>query len=35
MVSELPSTVEGNTLTIDEERAKLELIVTTADEIWG
>jgi 5-methyltetrahydropteroyltriglutamate--homocysteine methyltransferase len=29
------STVEGNTLTIDEERAKLELLVATAQDIWG
>ena len=29
------STVEGNSLTIDEERAKLELIAATAAEIWG
>jgi 5-methyltetrahydropteroyltriglutamate--homocysteine methyltransferase len=29
------STVEGNVLTIDEERAKLELIAQTAEEIWG
>lgn len=29
------STVEGNALTIDQERAKLELIVTVAEEIWG
>jgi methionine synthase II (cobalamin-independent) len=29
------STVEGNALTIDEERAKLELIAQTAEEIWG
>jgi 5-methyltetrahydropteroyltriglutamate--homocysteine methyltransferase len=29
------STVEGNMLTIDQERAKLELIVETAREIWG
>jgi 5-methyltetrahydropteroyltriglutamate--homocysteine methyltransferase len=29
------STVEGNELTIDEERAKLELIAATAEEIWG
>ena len=29
------STVEGNDLTIDEERAKLELIVETAAEVWG
>ncbi len=29
------STEEGNRLTIDQERAKLELIVETADEVWG
>jgi len=29
------STVEGNDLTIDDEIAKLELIVETADEVWG
>jgi 5-methyltetrahydropteroyltriglutamate--homocysteine methyltransferase len=29
------STVEGNALTIDQEKAKLELIVATAAEIWG
>jgi 5-methyltetrahydropteroyltriglutamate--homocysteine methyltransferase len=29
------STEEGNKLTIDQERAKLELIVSVADEIWG
>jgi len=29
------STVEGNSLTIDEERAKLELLVATARDIWG
>ena len=29
------STEEGNKLTIDEERAKLELIVEVADEVWG
>ena len=29
------STVEGNALTIDDERAKLELIVETAAEVWG
>ena len=29
------STVEGNSLTIDEERAKLDLLVETAGEIWG
>jgi 5-methyltetrahydropteroyltriglutamate--homocysteine methyltransferase len=29
------STVEGNTLSYDEEMAKLELIVETAAEVWG
>jgi methionine synthase II (cobalamin-independent) len=29
------STVEGNTLTLDEELAKLSLIVETAQEVWG
>ena len=29
------STVEGNDLTIDDEIAKLRLIVETADEVWG
>jgi len=29
------STVEGNVLTIDEETAKLRLIVETAHEVWG
>jgi 5-methyltetrahydropteroyltriglutamate--homocysteine methyltransferase len=29
------STEEGNNLSIDEERAKLELIVGVADEVWG
>jgi 5-methyltetrahydropteroyltriglutamate--homocysteine methyltransferase len=29
------STEEGNKLTIDEERAKLELLVEVADEVWG
>jgi 5-methyltetrahydropteroyltriglutamate--homocysteine methyltransferase len=29
------STVEGNTLTFDEEVAKLRLIVETAREVWG
>jgi 5-methyltetrahydropteroyltriglutamate--homocysteine methyltransferase len=29
------STEEGNRLTIDEEKAKLELIVETAEEVWG
>jgi 5-methyltetrahydropteroyltriglutamate--homocysteine methyltransferase len=29
------STEEGNKLSIDDERAKLELIVEVADEVWG
>jgi 5-methyltetrahydropteroyltriglutamate--homocysteine methyltransferase len=29
------STSEGNALTADEQRAKLELIVETAHDIWG
>ena len=29
------STVEGNTLTQDEQRAKLQLVVQTAREVWG
>ncbi len=29
------STVEGNALTRDEQRAKLELVVETAAEVWG
>jgi 5-methyltetrahydropteroyltriglutamate--homocysteine methyltransferase len=29
------STVEGNALTIDEQKAKLALIVETAAEVWG
>ena len=29
------STVEGNDLTIDEEIAKLRLVVETAEEVWG
>jgi 5-methyltetrahydropteroyltriglutamate--homocysteine methyltransferase len=29
------STVEGNALTADEQRAKLELVVATAAEVWG
>jgi 5-methyltetrahydropteroyltriglutamate--homocysteine methyltransferase len=29
------STVEGNALTVDQEIAKLELIVETAREVWG
>jgi 5-methyltetrahydropteroyltriglutamate--homocysteine methyltransferase len=29
------STEEGNRLTPDEQRAKLELVVDVADEVWG
>ena len=29
------SPVEGNSLTIDEERAKLDLLAETASEFWG
>jgi 5-methyltetrahydropteroyltriglutamate--homocysteine methyltransferase len=29
------STVEGNALSIDEEKAKLRLVVETAHEVWG
>ena len=29
------STVEGNALTIDDEIAKLRLVVETAREVWG
>jgi 5-methyltetrahydropteroyltriglutamate--homocysteine methyltransferase len=29
------STEQGNKLTIDDERAKLELIVEVAEEVWG
>ncbi|MBW0115463.1 5-methyltetrahydropteroyltriglutamate--homocysteine S-methyltransferase [Pseudonocardia abyssalis] len=29
------STVEGNDLTVDEQKAKLELIVRVADDVWG
>ncbi|MBV8987485.1 MAG: hypothetical protein JOY58_14395 [Solirubrobacterales bacterium] len=29
------STVEGNTLSYEEEVAKLRLIVETAEEVWG
>jgi 5-methyltetrahydropteroyltriglutamate--homocysteine methyltransferase len=29
------STVEGNALTIDEEKAKLRLVVETARDVWG
>jgi 5-methyltetrahydropteroyltriglutamate--homocysteine methyltransferase len=29
------STVDGNALTIDEEKAKLRLVVETAREVWG
>lgn len=31
----LSSTVEGNALTHDEQRAKLELIVEVAADVWG
>ena len=29
------STVDGNALTADEQRAKLALVVEVADEVWG
>ena len=29
------STKEGNSLTVDEQRAKLALVVETAEEVWG
>ena len=29
------STVEGNSLTFDEQKAKLRLVVETANEVWG
>ena len=29
------STVEGNKLTADDQRAKLALVVETAAEVWG
>ena len=29
------STVEGNTLTAEEQAAKLRLVVETAAEVWG
>ncbi len=29
------STVEGNDLTIEEQAAKLRLVVQTAEEVWG
>ena len=29
------STVDGNDLTIDEQIAKLRLVVEVADEVWG
>jgi hypothetical protein len=29
------STVEGNALTREDQMAKLELIVETAEEVWG
>jgi 5-methyltetrahydropteroyltriglutamate--homocysteine methyltransferase len=29
------STVEGNELTVEQEKAKLRLVVETAEEVWG
>jgi len=29
------STVDGNTVTIEEQKAKLRLVVETAREVWG
>ena len=29
------STFDGNNITIDAERSKLELIVRTAERVWG
>jgi 5-methyltetrahydropteroyltriglutamate--homocysteine methyltransferase len=29
------STEEGNVLTVDEQRAKLALVVEVAEEVWG
>jgi 5-methyltetrahydropteroyltriglutamate--homocysteine methyltransferase len=29
------STEQGNALTADDQKAKLELIVSVADEVWG
>jgi 5-methyltetrahydropteroyltriglutamate--homocysteine methyltransferase len=29
------STLEGNALTYDDQKAKLELVVETAAEVWG
>ncbi|MDG1087522.1 MAG: 5-methyltetrahydropteroyltriglutamate--homocysteine methyltransferase, partial [Acidimicrobiales bacterium] len=29
------STEEGNEITVDDQRAKLELVVATADALWG
>jgi 5-methyltetrahydropteroyltriglutamate--homocysteine methyltransferase len=29
------STVEGNSITVDDEVAKLRLVVETANEVWG
>ena len=29
------STVDGNALTLDQQRAKLDLVVQTAAELWG
>jgi hypothetical protein len=29
------SVVEGNALTLDQQRAKLDLVVETAADLWG
>jgi 5-methyltetrahydropteroyltriglutamate--homocysteine methyltransferase len=29
------STFEGNSLSVDQEKAKLALLVELADEVWG
>ena len=29
------STVDGNALTLDQQRAKLDLVVQTAADLWG
>ena len=31
----LLSTEEGNNITLDDQRRKLELVVKTAEELWG
>ena len=31
----LSSTVEGNELTVEDQLAKLRLVVETAEEVWG